>query len=313
MRIRTVSGRPGAIDTQQPPQLIGIDIGGTGIKLGRFSRKGDCQASFTVATPRPATPGAITTTLVESINQLDPHHQAGCIGIGLPGPTDMAGRIARVAINLAGWDDVPLADWLETQQDRPVTLANDANCAALGEAWLGAGQGVRDLLLLSLGTGVGGAVIMDGALFTGRLGVAVEPGLTILDPAGPPCNSGNKGSLEQHCSIAALRRRSGLDPHELATAAAAGDAAALAHWDTYGRHLGMGIASLAYLFTPELVLLGGGISAALPHFRSALEQEIRQRLLPPFREGMRILPCTLGNDAGRIGAARLAMDRLCRS
>ena len=299
----------GPIATQQ---LIGIDVGGTGIKLGRFSRQGECQASVTVATPQPATPGAVTTQLLESIRNLDPHHEAGCIGIGLPGPTDVAGRTARVAINLAGWQDVPLADWLEAQQDRPVTLANDANCAALGELWLGAGRGVQDLLLLSLGTGVGGAVIMAGDLFTGRLGVAVEPGLTILDPAGPPCNSGNKGSLEQHCSIAALRRASGLDPQELAAAAAAGDATAQAHWDTYGRHLGMGIASLAYLFTPELVLLGGGISAALPHFRPALEQEVQQRLLPPFREGMRVLPCTLGNAAGRMGAARLALDRLCK-
>ena len=294
-------------------QVIGVDIGGTALKLGRFGGTGHCHAQLVLTTPQPATPGAITTALLEGLEHLDPRHQASGIGVGVPGPVDPAGRIAQVAINLPGWRDVPLADWLEAQQERPVTIANDANCAALGELWLGAGQGAQDLLLLSLGTGVGGAVIMGGKLLTGRLGIATEPGLILLDPSGPPCNSGNHGSLEQHCSIAALKRLSGLQPATLAEQAARHDPTALAHWQTYGRRLGMGIASLAYLFTPERVLLGGGIAAALPYFLPALEQELQQRLLPMFRQGMVILPCALGNGAGRAGAARLALDRLCHS
>ena len=118
-------------------------------------------------TPQPATPGAVTTALLAGLEQLDPQHQASAVGVGVPGPTDLAGRMAQLAINLPSWRDVPLADWLEAQQERPVTLANDANCAALGELWRGAGRGVQDLLLLSLGTGVGGAVIMGGRLLTG--------------------------------------------------------------------------------------------------------------------------------------------------
>ena len=295
------------------PQVIGVDIGGTALKLGRFGATGHCHAHLELTTPQPATPGAVTTALLEGLERLDPRHQASAIGIGVPGPVDPAGRVAQLAINLPGWRDVPLADWLEAQQGRPVTMANDANCAALGELWLGAGRDVQDLLLLSLGTGVGGAVIMGGRLLTGRLGIATEPGLILLDPAGPPCNSGNKGSLEQHCSIAALKRLSGLEPAALAERAAQQDQAALAHWQAYGRHLGMGIASLAYLFTPERVLLGGGLAGALPYFRTALEQELQQRLLPMFRREMVILACALGNGAGRAGAARLALDRLCQS
>ncbi|CZB21653.1 Glucokinase [Candidatus Synechococcus spongiarum] len=149
-------------------------------------------------------------------------------------------------------------------------------------------------------------------MLTGRLGIATEPGLILLDPSGPPCNSGNRGSLEQHCSIAALKRLSGLEPAALAERAAQQEQTALAHWQTYGRRLGMGIASLAYLFTPERILLGGGIAGALSYFRTALEQELRQRLLPMFRQDLVILPCALGNGAGRAGAARLALDHLER-
>ncbi|MYF19246.1 MAG: ROK family protein [Synechococcus sp. SB0677_bin_5] len=293
----------------QVTQVIGVDIGGTALKLGRFGTTGYCHAHLELPTPQPATPGAVTTALLAGLERLDPQHQASGIGIGVPGPANQAGRVARLAINLPGWRDVPLADWLEAQQDRPVTIANDADCAALGELWLGAGRGVQDLLLLSLGTGVGGAVIMGGRLLTGRLGIAAEPGLILLDPSGPPCNSGNHGSLQQHCSISALKRLAGLEPVALAARAARQDSTALAHWRTYGRRLGMGIASLAYLFTPERVLLGGGIAGALPYFRTALEQELQQRLLPMFRQDMVILPCALGNGAGRAGAARLALDR----
>ena len=294
-------------------QVIGVDIGGAALKLGRFDATGRCHARLELPTPQPAAPGAVTTALLEALEPLDPLRQASGIGVGVPGPADPAGRVAQVAINLPGWRDVPLADWLEAQQERPVTIGNDANCAALGELWRGAGQGARDLLLLSLGTGVGGAVIMGGRLWTGRLGVAAEPGLILLDPSGPPCNSGNHGSLEQHCSIAALKRLSGLEPATLAEQASRQEQTALAHWQTYGRRLGMGIASLAYLLTPERVLLGGGIAGALPYFRAALEQELQQRLLPMFRQGMTVLPCALGNSAGRTGAARLALDRLCPS
>jgi glucokinase len=135
-------------------EVIGIDLGGTAIKLGRFGRDGTCLASLTVPTPQPATPEAVIAEMVAAIAQLDPDKRAGAIGVGTPGPADAAGRVAQVAINLAGWHNVPLADWLEAKTGRATVIANDANCAGLGEAWLGAGRAYRHLILLTLGTGV---------------------------------------------------------------------------------------------------------------------------------------------------------------
>lgn len=291
-------------------QLIGVDLGGTAIKLGRFARDGSLLQALEVPTPRPAMPGAVTVAIAEAVQRLDPQRLAPLVGVGHPGPSDRHGRLARIAINLPGWRDVPLADWLEPLLDRRVTCANDANCALVGERWHGAARGARDVLLLTLGTGVGGAVLLDGALFTGRGGAAAEPGLIGIQPDGPPCNSGNRGSLESYCSIAGLARLSPLEPQELCRRAEAGDPKALVVWEAYGRLLGTGISSLLYLFTPELVLLGGGLSAAAPQFLPALWQQVEQRVLAVSREGLRIERCALGNGAGRLGAARLALERL---
>jgi glucokinase len=291
-------------------QLIGIDLGGTAIKLGRFDRQGALLAELQVPTPQPAMPGAVAVALADAVQQLDPDRLAPLVGIGLPGPMDAAGRVARVCINLPGWQQVPLAEWLEPQLQRRVTLANDGNCALVGEAWRGAAQGFRDVLLLTLGTGVGGGVLLGGQLFTGHGGAAAEPGLIGVDPEGPPCNSGNRGSLEQYCSIAGLGRLSPLDPAELCRLADGGDPQALAVWQRYGRWLGIGLSSLVYVLTPELVLIGGGLSAASHHFLPAVLAELEQRVQAESRAGLEVRRAALGNGAGRLGAARLALDRL---
>lgn len=290
--------------------VIGIDLGGTAIKLGRFRPDGFCLASLTVPTPQPATPEAVLLAILDAIDQVDPAGQSLAIGLGTPGPADAAGRVARVAINLAGWRDVPLADWLEAKTGRPSIIANDANCAGLGEYWIGAGKDFQDLILLTLGTGVGGAIILNGELFVGRQGTAGELGLITLDPDGPPCNSGNQGSLEQHASVQAIRRRTGLEPGELGQRALAGDPEAIAFWETYGRELGAGLASLIYVLTPEAIIIGGGISASAPFFFPAAIAEIERRVLPSSREGLQILPAQLGNQAGMVGAAKLAWQHL---
>ena len=208
----------------------------------------------------------MAVAIAEAVGRLDPERLAGRVGIGLPGPTDGAARVARIAINLEGWQDVPLADWLEPELERPVTLANDANCAMVGEAWLGAARDCANAILLTLGTGVGGGIWLDGSLYTGPGGAAGELGLIGVDPEGPPCRSGNQGSLEQHCSIGALARLSPLDPPELCRRAEAGDPEALAVWERYGRWLGIGLSSLLYVLTPERVLIGGGLERGVPPF-----------------------------------------------
>ncbi|MCU0524549.1 MAG: ROK family protein [Elainella sp. Prado103] len=290
-------------------EVIGIDLGGTAIKLGRFDQDGNSLQSLTLPTPQPATPEAVLAAIIAAIDQLDPEQQAVAIGVGTPGPTDAAGRIARVAINLAGWRDIPLADWLEAKTGRATVLANDANCAGMGEYWRGAGQHFQDLILLTLGTGVGGAVILDGKLFVGRDGTAGELGLITLNPDGPECNSGNQGSLEQYASVRAIRRQTGLEPDQLAIKAQQGDPEALAFWQNYGRNLAAGLASLVYVLTPEAILLGGGVSASAEFFLPTLKAELDRRVLPSSRSGLQILIAALGNQAGMVGAAKLAWQR----
>ncbi|RMF22619.1 MAG: ROK family protein [Cyanobacteria bacterium J083] len=287
-------------------EVIGIDLGGTKIKFGRFTQQGICQENITLATPQPATPKKVLGVLLQGINQIDPKHQTLAIGVGYPGPADKTGKIARIAINLSNWHDVPLANWLETATGIPTILENDANCAGIGEAWLGASKNYQDSILLTLGTGVGGAIILQGKLFTGRHGTAGELGLTTLNPHGPACNSGNQGSLEQYASIRAIRRQTGKEPQKLGELAAAGDETALVFWQEYGKLLGAGLASLIYVLTPEAVIIGGGISASAKFFLPAVKAEIERRVLFTCRHNLQILTAKLGNNAGMVGAAKLA-------
>lgn len=291
-------------------QVLGIDLGGTAIKIGCFDQSGVCLKSLSVPTPQPATPEAVLETMVAAIAELNSKFQIAAIGVGTPGPADAVGRIARVAINLTNWHDVPLADWLEAKTGCPTIIANDANCAGLGEAWLGAGRWFRNMILLTLGTGVGGAIILDGKLFVGHHGTAGELGLITLNPDGPPCNSGNQGSLEQFVSVPAIRRRTGMEPSELGQMALAGDPQALEFWQAYGRDLGAGLASLLYVLTPEAVIIGGGVSASAEFFLPAALAEVERRVLPSSRAGLQLLPAKLGNQAGMVGAARLAWQLL---
>ena len=293
--------------------VLGVDLGGTAIKLGLFSLDGELLAEHQRPTPQPATPGSVCVEIAEAISLLDPDGKAAVVGIGLPGPMDADARIARVCINLPGWEEVPLAAWLEPRLKRRVTLANDGNCALVGEAWKGAAVGCSDVVLLTLGTGVGGGVMLGGRLFTGHNGAAAEPGLITLFPDGPDCNSGNRGSLEQFASITGLKRLSDAEPSSLAMAASAGDRQAQAHWEHYGQLLGTGISSLVYMFTPQLVLVGGGLAGASEHFLPAVRREVSTRVQAVSREGLQIKACALGNGAGRLGAARLAIERLLSS
>ncbi len=163
--------------------------------------------------------------------------------------------------------------------------------------------------LLTLGTGVGGAIILDGKLFTGHQGAAGELGLITLNPDGSECNSGNRGSLEQYVSVGAIRRRTGLEPAELGALAQAGDLNALTFWQSYGADLGAGLASLIYVLTPEAIVIGGGVSASAEFFFPSVQAEIERRVLPSSRAGLQLLVAELGNQAGMVGAAKLAWDK----
>lgn len=291
-------------------RVIGVDLGGTAIKIGKFLRDGTCLETVSLATPQPANPQPVIDAIAQAIMQLNHDHTCGAIGFGVPGPTDIARRIAKKSINLPGWDDVLVADWLEAQTGLPTILENDANCAAIGEAWLGAGRKFRNFILLTLGTGVGGAIFLDGRLFTGHCGAAGELGLITLNPDGFPCRSGNQGSLEQYTSIGSIRRSTGNEPAEMSKLAHAGDPDALAFWESYGKLVGVGLTSLIYVLTPEAIIIGGGISASSKFFLPATLKEIEKRVLSTSRPGLQLLTAELGNKAGMLGAAKLVWNQI---
>jgi glucokinase len=294
-------------------EVIGIDLGGTATKFGRFLVDGTCTQSLSVPTPQPARPDAVIDTIVYAIEKLAPDRsEIAAIGIGTPGPADVLGRVAQIAINLEGWVDIPVATLLQSRTGIPTIVANDGNCAGMGEKWLGAGREYRDFVLLTLGTGVGGAVFLNGELFTGRAGSAGELGLITLDAGGHPCNSGNRGSLEQFLSGQAIRRITGKEPKLMGELAAAGDPDALQFWESYGRNLGVGLASIIYILTPEVAIIGGGISASAKFFLPAAEREIEQRVMEVSRPDFKIVAAQLGNQAGIAGAAKLAWEMLAQ-
>jgi glucokinase len=292
-------------------EVAGIDLGGTNIKIGRFDQNGNCTKHFSIPTPQPSTPEAVLEAIWQGLAQIvSSFDKLQAIGICTPGPADAAGRVARLAINLDGWKDIPVAGFLQDRTNLPVVVANDGNCAGLGEAWLGAGRGYQNIIMLTLGTGVGGAILIDGKLYTGRHGAGGELGLITLAADGPKCNSGNQGSLEQHISALAVLRETGKQPAEWAELAAAGEPQALEFWRKYGYYLGVGLTSLVYVLTPELIILGGGIAASSKFFLPAAEKEIADRVLLPSRQDLKIVTAELGNKSGMLGAAKLAWQML---
>jgi glucokinase len=294
-------------------EVIGIDLGGTAIKLGRFTEDGTCLQSLTVPTPHPSYPDPVIDMILYAIKKLAPGlANISAIGIGTPGPADVNGRIAKIAINLDGWVDIPVATVIQDRTGIPTVVGNDGNCAGLGEQWLGAGRNYRNSVLLTLGTGVGGAVFLNGQLFTGHAGSAGELGLISFDPDGYPCKSGNNGSLEQFLSGQAIRRITGKEPAIMGELAAAGDKSALEFWNNYGRNLGIGLTSIIYILTPEVAIIGGGISASAKYFLPAAQQEIDRRVMPTSRPKFKLIAAQLGNQAGITGAAKLAWEMLER-
>ncbi len=291
---------------------IALDLGGTAIKAGIYDDAGHQHAVHSIPTPQPATPEAVLVALADLCQTLDPDGHITCVGLGVPGITDAAGRVVKTAINLEKtlWQNIPLAEHLEQLTNRQVILANDANCAGLGEVWLGAAREkeLQDVLMLTLGTGVGGAVILKGKLFTGHGGAGAELGHIGLNIDGPACNCGSHGCLEQYVSIHGIERLTGKDPHTLGLLAQQGDVQALAAWEKVGRYLGAGLTSLVYIFTPQAIVIGGGVSASSQFFLPRALAEVKTRVLPACAEGLILRAAQLGNDAGMAGAARLAFQ-----
>jgi glucokinase len=305
----------------------GIDVGGTKIAGGVVDENGTILEELRVESPATDVP-AIEAAIEKLVTELRTRHSIEAVGVGAAGYIDKARAVVLFAPNLA-WRDLDLKGDLERTLDLPVVVENDANAAAWGEFQFGAGHDVDDLLLVTVGTGVGGGVVLDGSLYRGAFGVGAEIGHMRVVPDGILCGCGNRGCFEMYASGSALVRearaearagsllaadlvdRAGGDVDAITgplvtEAARDGDTFAREQLAALGRWLGEGIASLTAVLDPAAVVIGGGVSAAdellLEPTRRAFATQLTGR---GHRPTLEIRKARLGNRAGLIGAADL--------
>lgn len=298
-----------------PSRAIGIDVGGTKILAGVVGRDGTVDRVERRETPTDSAEGFLRG-LAEVVDALR-DETIGAVGIGIPSTIDQrdGSSVFSVHVPIAG---VPLRERGEEYLGLPVVVDNDANAAAVAEWTIGAGKGTSEMIMLTLGTGIGGGLILGGHLYRGWTGAAAELGHMVLEFDGPSCRGfcTGHGHFEQSVSgsAAADIARELLGPdagaHELLEAARSGDEQALRALHEMGRRLGAGIASLVNIFNPELVVIGGGFGVALDLMLAPALETMKRDAVPPGRDLMRIVPATLGEEAGMVGAALIAFEAL---
>jgi len=300
--------------------FIGLDLGGTFLKAARVAADGTVGRKLRQPVESDSADGLLSQ-LARAVHLLEEDGPAPAVGLGIPGIVEPVTGVAHGVPNLPSLEGVPLAAELASRCGRPSFAANDANAAALAEAWLGAGQGFGNMLYVSLGTGVGAGLVLDGRLFTGHAGYAGEIGHIQVAPDGVPCGCGSWGCVEtiagapgwvRRAEEAMLGRVSALsgqrlEPEVIVQAAHGGDAAALEVVDGAARALGAGIAATLNLLNVERVVMGGGVSAAGAILLDRVIAETRLRTFPAVFAGCSFRPSALGADAGVVGAARVAM------
>ena len=295
---------------------LGLDLGATNVKWAVVERRGaadwavlDRDQAPTEATRGPEAVVGRLATLAEAAIGERPSIRS--VGVGVPGLYDAATGAARFLPNLPGaWHGSPVAAPIAARIGRPVALINDARAFGLAELRLGAGRGIATMVGLTLGTGVGGVVAVDGRVHQGHDGTAGEAGHQTIDPDGPACTCGNRGCLEAHACAARITELCGTASVEAAVEAARrGDERALAGLERVGRDLGIGIANLVVLLTPDRVVLGGGVAAAGDLLLDHVRGEVNRRVHVTDLARVEIVTAELGTWAGAIGAAVHGQER----
>lgn len=307
---------------------IGIDIGGTKIAAGVVTEAGEIIASSRVKTPRVGI-GTVQSAVVDLVQELRKEHEVAAVGVGAAGFVNASRSAILLAPNL-GWKDVPLKENLESRLGLTVVIENDANVAAWGEYKHGAGRGLSEMVCVTVGTGIGGGLVLGGQLFRGSHGVAAEIGHMCVDPGGRLCGCGKRGCWEQYASGNALVREArylaserrheaakllalgdgtpeGVKGAHITKAAQEGDPVALGAFDSIARWLGVGMADVTALLDPGVFVIGGGVSEAgdllLGAVKRAYKESVSGSDIRPIAE---VRLAELGNKAGVVGAADLA-------
>ncbi|GBF35530.1 hypothetical protein DCCM_4659 [Desulfocucumis palustris] len=324
---------PNPVDGVEPLNkcLAAVDLGGTKI----YTALADSRGKLLAETRVPTNPGEgmeavirrIAGTVEEVYNSGGAGRDICCLGMGVPGPVDPETGVLYQAPNL-GWRDVHLKKILQKRFAVPVLVDNDANLAALGEHTFGAGAGERNMVYVTVSTGIGGGLILDGKIYHGASGGAGEVGHMVVEPMGPLCGCGKRGCLEALASGTAMAARAremagagagrailaeaggrieDIDAGAVAAAAGRGDEEALEILWGAGRALGMGLANVVNLLNPGLVVLGGGAMNAGKPLWETMEEELRSRAMPGALERVKVVPAALGKRSGLLGAVALAM------
>jgi glucokinase len=300
----------------QAGHAIGVDLGGTKILAGVVDRLGNVVRRHERPTPQDSQEHVLTELEAAVAELLD--ESVAAVGFGAPSPIDQIQGVVVRCVNVP-LEDAPLRERTHERFGLPVGLDNDANAAAIGEWRAGAGRGNDDLVMLTLGTGVGGGVVSGGRPFRGRNGAGAELGHVVVVHDGRPCQGActGHGHLEAYVSgsaaTVAARETFGpsADAHRLVRLANEGDGKAKELLDEIGRYLGSGIGSFVNVFSPELVVLGGGFGvAAYDHLREPAEEVMRREALEPMRSSVRLVKAELGTAAGLIGAAFVGFEAL---
>ena len=301
-------------------QAIGVDVGGTKIAALRIDERGTVRARSSRPTPASDAAGALDAIEACVRDLLEPDVVG--VGAGVAGLVASGPGVVRYSPNTA-WGELGVGERLGAAFGLPWRVDNDATIAAFGEARFGAGRGARTMVLLTVGTGIGGGIVLDGRPAVGANGFAGEFGHVVIDPDGPPCGCGNRGCLEALASGNAIGRygreaaarepsstlaRGGdpdaIDGRVVTEHAEAGDAAARAAIATAGRWLGIGIAGVVDVLDPEIVVVGGGAAAAGEFLLAPARETLAATVVGgPHRPTVPVVVATLGNDAGAIGAA----------
>ncbi|MBM4463953.1 MAG: ROK family protein [Chloroflexi bacterium] len=312
--------------------IVGVDLGGTQIRTaladgeGRILRRTSC---LTLAEEGPGSVmGRIKGAICEVMGSTDRRQIQG-IGVAAPGPLDPWKGVIMDAPNLAGWKNVPLKELMEEEFDLPVFVGNDANLAALAEQHFGAGQGIADLIYITVSTGIGGGIIVDDRLLLGAQGFAAEVGHQTVEAHGPRCNCGNVGCLEALAAGPAIARRARevikdgaetaiteivggdldkITAREVNQAAQAGDPIAIELFRQAGFYIGIGIVNLLHIFNPSLIVIGGSVAKAGELLFEPIRTTVRERAMASYYwENTPIVPAALGDDVAILGAVALVL------
>jgi glucokinase len=304
---------------------IGVDVGGTKIAAGLISAKGEILSEVRHPTTNVREP--LLSAIAEAIAEVKGAYEVGGVCLAVPGFILARENKVLSAANLEAIEGIPLEEELGARAGLRVTVENDANAAAWGEFRFGAGEGVEDLILITIGTGVGGGVISHGVLLRGARGTGGELGHITVHPAGPRCGCGNRGCLEALASGTAMARRAqkaateqpdsllgrlaeerALSGEDVVELARKGDQASVRVLCEAGMWLGVGLATFVNIFDPEVIAIGGGASAAGDLVLEPARRELLLRSHSPSRDLVEIREATLGAKSGMLGAAALARN-----